>query len=91
MESEVVVRVDGREVRVPSGTSVAAAVARAGAAPFWRSTSGQPRAPLCGMGICFECRVSIGGRSHVRSCTLPCEAGMEIRTAGTEEALADAG
>jgi sarcosine oxidase subunit alpha len=32
------------------------------------------------MGICFECRVTIDGASHARSCTLLCTEGMEVRT-----------
>ena len=31
--------------------------------------------PLCGMGICFECRVTIDGRAHVRSCQVPAAPG----------------
>jgi D-hydroxyproline dehydrogenase subunit gamma len=37
---------------------------------------------LCGMGICFECRVTIDGREHCRSCQIPCAEGMEVRTDG---------
>jgi NADH dehydrogenase/NADH:ubiquinone oxidoreductase subunit G len=32
------------------------------------------------MGICFECRVTINQRRHVRSCQLPVEEGMVIET-----------
>ncbi len=73
-------RIDGRAVAVPDGCMVSAAVALAGATKFRRSVSGEPRAPLCGMGICFECRVTINGRAHCKSCQIGCEPGMEIRT-----------
>jgi D-hydroxyproline dehydrogenase subunit gamma len=73
-------RVDGRAVEVPAGAMVSAAVAIAGAGKFRRSVTGQPRAPLCGMGICFECRVTINGRAHSKSCQIPCEIGMEVKT-----------
>ncbi len=33
-----------------------------------RSATGEPRGPLCGMGTCFECRVTIDGVPHRRSC-----------------------
>lgn len=69
--------VDGREVEVPAGASVAAAVAMA-APHFRRSRSGQPRAPLCGMGVCFECRVRIDGVEHQRSCLVPAREGMQV-------------
>ena len=56
------------------------AVARAGVTTFRRSVTGEPRGPLCGMGICFECRVTVDGRPHVRSCQVLCRPGMEVRT-----------
>jgi predicted molibdopterin-dependent oxidoreductase YjgC len=67
-------------VSVPAGTMVAAAVLEAGVTMFRRSVSGEARGPLCGMGICFECRVSIDGVAHVRSCQTICENGMDVRT-----------
>ena len=72
--------VDGKSVTVPAGAMVSAAVAISGASRFRRSVSGEPRAPLCGMGICFECRVTVDGRAHAKSCQIPCEEGMEVRT-----------
>jgi D-hydroxyproline dehydrogenase subunit gamma len=74
--------VDGQPVQVPEGVMVSAAVAIAGATGFRRSVSGSPRAPLCGMGICYECRVTIDGRAHAKSCQIACEEGMEVQTDG---------
>ncbi|MEI2453589.1 (2Fe-2S)-binding protein [Lysobacter firmicutimachus] len=65
-------------VDVPAGANVAAAVARAGA-HFRRSCGGEPRAPLCGMGVCFECRVEIDGVAHRRACLVPAREGMRVR------------
>ena len=70
--------VNGVPIAVPAGTMVSTAVALAGVTRFRRSVTGEARAPLCGMGICFECRVSINGREHCRSCQVPCENGMEV-------------
>lgn len=72
--------VNGKPVEVPEGAMVSAAVAIAGVSVYRRSATGEPRAPLCGMGICFECRVTVDGRPHVRSCQTPCREGMEVRT-----------
>ena len=58
MNKQVHIVINGEPCRVQAGISVAAALARAGQ-PFRRSPNGQPRAPLCGMGVCFECRVRI--------------------------------
>ncbi|MBV8832608.1 MAG: (2Fe-2S)-binding protein [Acidobacteriaceae bacterium] len=80
MADTVSVQVNGRHCRVAEGTSVAAAVFEAGQCAFRHSVTGQTRAPLCGMGICFECRVTINQRRHLRSCQLPVEEGMVIET-----------
>ena len=74
--------INGRPVEVPEGSMVSAAVAIAGVGFTRRSVTGEPRAPLCGMGICFECRVTIDGHAHARSCQVPCRQGMEVRTDG---------
>jgi predicted molibdopterin-dependent oxidoreductase YjgC len=79
MPELVQLRVNGRMVSVPPGTVVAAAIALAGESQFRRSVLGQPRGPLCGMGICMECRVTINGRTLCRSCQTLCEPGMEVR------------
>jgi predicted molibdopterin-dependent oxidoreductase YjgC len=72
--------VNGVPITVLPGTMVSTAVSFAGVTRFRRSVTGEARAPLCGMGICFECRVSINGREHCRSCQVPCENGMEVAT-----------
>ena len=74
--------INGRTIEVPEGSMVSAAIAIAGETAFRRSVTGEPRGPLCGMGICFECRVTVDGRPHVRSCQVPCRQGMEVRTDG---------
>lgn len=70
--------INGVVVRVPRGSTVAVAVLLAGSSVLRRSVSGELRGPLCGMGICFECRLAIDGRQHVRSCQLLCREGMEV-------------
>ena len=72
--------VNGIVVDMPAGSMVAAAILKLGTATFRRSATGEPRGPLCGMGICFECRVTIDGESHCRSCQTVCKDGMEVRT-----------
>jgi D-hydroxyproline dehydrogenase subunit gamma len=77
---DVTVRVNGRTIAVAEGTLVSAAIVRAGVTASRRSVTGEPRGPLCGMGICFECRATVNGVAHVRTCQRVCEAGMEIAT-----------
>ena len=62
--------------------TVIAALQGSGRPASRRSPSGELRGPVCGMGICFECRLEIDGRMHERSCNLPCRPGMVVRTAG---------
>jgi D-hydroxyproline dehydrogenase subunit gamma len=80
MSDHVHITLNGRPVTVPRGTVVAAGIALAGFTRFHDSVSGQARGPLCGMGICLECRVTINGVSNCRSCLVVCAEGMEIRT-----------
>jgi D-hydroxyproline dehydrogenase subunit gamma len=80
MPDTVVVVVNGELVPMPVGSMVSAAILKAGVASFRKSVSGEPRGPLCGMGICFECRVKIDAEMHCRSCQTVCQNGMDIRT-----------
>lgn len=82
MNTQSIVRllVDGQAVEVPAGASVAAAVARIAPMHFRDSVHGMPRAPLCGMGVCFECRVRIDGRAQLRACMVPVHEGMQVAT-----------
>ncbi|HHY86648.1 MAG TPA: (2Fe-2S)-binding protein [Verrucomicrobia bacterium] len=80
MDESIELRVNGTPVKVPPGTVVAAAVARAGVVKFRTSVLAAPRGPLCGMGICMECRVIINGDAHSRSCQTLCAPGMDVWT-----------
>lgn len=76
---EVALTIDGKNLAVERGTTVACAVLIAGTHTR-RSVSGEPRAPLCGMGICMECRVTIDGVPHQKSCQILCAPGMNVAT-----------
>ena len=80
MPDTVVVVVNGVLVTMPVGSMVSAAILRSGVHSFRRSITGQARGPLCGMGICFECRVTIDSELHCKSCQTVCQNGMDIRT-----------
>lgn len=72
--------VNGVTVSVKEGATVAAAILIADVSAFRHSVSREPRGPLCGMGICYECRVTIDGESHARSCQILCRPGMQVTT-----------
>ena len=59
---------------------VAAAVL-AGNLRYTRTTpvSGSPRAPLCMMGVCFECLMEIDGVPNRQACQVEVAPGMTVR------------
>jgi sarcosine oxidase subunit alpha len=73
------ITVNGEAISVPAGATVAAAILQAGAASRV-SVSGEERQPLCGMGICYECRARIDGQAHQRTCQILCRDGMQVAT-----------
>jgi sarcosine oxidase subunit alpha len=75
----VALTVNGAAIIVAPGTTVAAAVVMSGSGTR-TSVGGEVRGPLCGMGICFECRVTIDGVSHQRSCQILCQPGFRVTT-----------
>ena len=80
MSDTVTLFVNGRATTVKTGTPVAAAVLLSGETRFRTSVQGEPRGALCGMGICFECRVTIDGKPHSRSCQTLCRKDMCVLT-----------
>ena len=81
MPDDVSLTVNGIRVSVPTGATVAVAMLIAGS-ECRMSVTGEPRGPLCGMGICFECRVTINGVPHCRGCQILCESDMEVKSDG---------
>jgi aerobic-type carbon monoxide dehydrogenase small subunit (CoxS/CutS family) len=78
MPKTISIRVNGVPMSVPANSTVAAALLAAGMTAIRRSVTGMPRGPLCGMGICFECRVKVDGVEHVKSCQTICHPDMEV-------------
>ncbi len=77
----VTIIVDGDPVRAYPGETVAGALLAAGRRA-WRHTrnNGEARGLFCGMGVCFDCMVTVDGRLHVRACVTPVEDGMVVET-----------
>lgn len=77
----VEIRVDGRTVRAVAGQSVAGALHQAGIDVLRRNpVTGEPRGAFCGMGVCFECELTIDGAVGQRACLAHVHAGMRIET-----------
>ena len=76
----LVVELDGDEVTVPAGVSVAAALLYLDRIPTRHSVvNGLPRAPYCMMGVCFECLIEVNGVVDQRACQIQVHAGMRLR------------
>lgn len=82
MSESIEIVLNGRALTVVAGSTVAAALLAADEYTFRVSSSGERRAALCGMGICYECRVTIDGVQHRRSCLVQVRPGMHVDTTG---------
>jgi len=80
LSSPILIQVNGKPVRTAPDVTVAAALLNAGVWTLRESVQGEARGPVCGMGICYECRVTIDGVEHRRACLRLVEPGMEITT-----------
>ncbi|GAB1338996.1 (2Fe-2S)-binding protein [Streptomyces sp. E-15] len=72
---------DGRPLEALPGRTVAATLWAAGVTA-WRGTrrTGRPRGVFCGIGVCFDCLVTVNGRPNQRACLVPVRPGDVIRT-----------
>jgi D-hydroxyproline dehydrogenase subunit alpha len=68
----------GRQVEADSDASLLAVLWNQGARAIRTSVGGAARGPLCGMGTCFECRVTVDGEPHCRACLTPVREGMTV-------------
>lgn len=80
MSERVALFVDGRPITATAGDSVAAALLNSGVLALRVSVTGAVRGPLCGMGTCEECRVTIDGIANQRACLAEVGEGMRITT-----------
>jgi hypothetical protein len=76
--SDVTIIVNGVPRRVAGDVSLAAALFGLKVSAFRHDGSGAPRAPLCAIGVCFECRVSVDGQSGVRACLASVREGLIV-------------
>jgi predicted molibdopterin-dependent oxidoreductase YjgC len=76
----ITLRINGQPAQAQSEQSVAAALMQAGIKTFRQTSSGEPRGIYCGMGVCFECLVTVDGVPDQQACMLPVRPGMHIQT-----------
>jgi predicted molibdopterin-dependent oxidoreductase YjgC len=76
----ITVRVDDQPVEASEGETVAAVLLAEGIRTFRHTPRGEARGIFCGMGICYECLVTIDGTSNVRACVTLVSEGMVVET-----------
>jgi sarcosine oxidase subunit alpha len=78
-KEKINIHVNGEKIPAFKGETVLAALIAAGFKSLKRSAVlKEKRAPLCGMGVCFECIVTINGIPNKRACMTEVENRMEI-------------
>lgn len=78
--AQVSITLDGWPHTVPSGRSLAAALIATDRPVTRYDRAGRPRAPYCGMGVCFDCAVTVDGTPLIRACQEPVRPGMRVDT-----------
>ena len=79
--NRVGIYINGEAFTAYEGDTVLAALVASGHKSLRHSRKiGEPRGPLCGMGVCYECLVTINQRPNQRACMTEVEDGMEILT-----------
>lgn len=78
---QLMLRFDDQVIPAEPGQSVGAALTEAGIRA-WRTTRNddRPRGLFCGIGICYDCLISIDGVPNQRACIVPARDGMVLET-----------
>lgn len=78
-EPTVTITIEDRQIKVPAGDSVAAAMLAAGIVTARMTPiSSAHRGPYCMMGTCFECLVEIDGVPTQQACQTQVREGMNV-------------
>ncbi len=79
--SPIQIEVDGRALQAYEGETIAAAMIASGITSFRHTAKhSSPRGIFCGMGVCFDCLMTVDGVPNVRSCITKVREGMKVRT-----------
>ncbi|QTX05544.1 (2Fe-2S)-binding protein [Agromyces archimandritae] len=77
----IAITVDGETVAGVAGQTIGGILLAAGRGS-WRTTSagGRPRGVFCGIGVCFDCIVTVNGLRDVRACRRRAAEGDVVQT-----------
>ena len=76
----VTITVDGVPLSAYAGQTIAGALIAAGRRSWRRSLHGHPRGLFCGIGLCFDCLVTVDSTPNVRACLTQVADGMVVET-----------
>jgi predicted molibdopterin-dependent oxidoreductase YjgC len=79
------IEVDGQLIPARHGQTIAAALMASGRRVFRYTRNGAPRGLFCGMGVCFDCLVTVDDGVEKRACITPVRPGMRIHLLTGEE------
>ncbi|GLZ12761.1 proline dehydrogenase [Actinomadura sp. NBRC 104425] len=78
------ITVDGEPVTGVAGQTIAGVLLAAGRRAWRRGPSGAPRGVFCGIGVCFDCLLTVNGERDVRACRRRARDGDVIETQSRE-------
>ena len=81
----IIITVDGVSLPVHEGETIAGALLASGRRAWRYTRHDQPRGLFCGIGLCFDCLVTVDGTPNVRACLTPVAAGMVVETGTKRE------
>jgi sarcosine oxidase subunit alpha len=74
-------RLDGKPYQAYQGETIAAALLANGIRTLRvHEEKGTPRGIYCNIGHCFECRVTVNGRTGIRACMTLVEENIEVES-----------
>lgn len=81
MSNEISFIFNGEKFTGAQGQSVAAALIANGQRELRRTRFGEePRSIFCGIGICFDCVVTINGVANQRACLIEISSDMKVES-----------
>ena len=77
----ITLHVDGHKIEAYEGETILGVMLAAGQR-ITRHTAkdGRPRGMFCGIGICYDCLVTVNGRPNMRACHTLAANGMMVET-----------
>ncbi|AXB42322.1 (2Fe-2S)-binding protein [Amycolatopsis albispora] len=72
--------IDGEPVSGMDGQTIAGVLLASGRKAWRTDPAGQPRGVFCGIGVCFDCVVTVNALRDVRACRRRAREGDDVRT-----------